>query len=445
MVWIAAMLLVGGFVLAALYRDAALKSLDQDLDVVAETVLAGLAADAGGAVSVTSQPNDPRFARALSGRYWAVVGAVGDPAADVLAQSRSVWDASLPLSRDARSAVLATPGQAVSDQGLGPNDEPVRLRAIAVRLPDRDTAVIVIAAADITPALEAARRFNTLLTIALAVLGCGLAVAVALQVRVGLAPLRRMEADVAAIRRGQRARLEGVYPLEVAALAQELNQLLDHSRDVVERARAHVGNLAHALKTPISVLMNEAPPSETGFPAVVRRQAEAMRRAVEHYLTRAAAAARAEALGASTPAVSVLNDLARTLGRLYASEGVQVRVEDCVAAEFRGERQDLEEMIGNLLENACKYGGGLVEARILRAPGEDPQLEVVVEDDGPGISAEQRPAALKRGLRLDETESGSGLGLAIVDDLARAYGGMLVLDESALGGLKAVLRLPAVA
>jgi signal transduction histidine kinase len=213
----------------------------------------------------------------------------------------------------------------------------------------------------------------------------------------------------------------------------------------VERARAHVGNLAHALKTPISVLMNEAPPSETGFPAVVRRQAEAMRRAVEHYLTRAAAAARAEALGASTPAVSVLNDLARTLGRLYASEGVQVRVEDCVAAEFRGERQDLEEMIGNLLENACKYGGGLVEARILRAPGEDPQLEVVVEDDGPGISAEQRPAALKRGLRLDETESGSGLGLAIVDDLARAYGGMLVLDESALGGLKAVLRLPAVA
>jgi signal transduction histidine kinase len=280
--------------------------------------------------------------------------------------------------------------------------------------------------------------------LSLAALAAGLITAVVLQVRVGLAPLKTLEADVADVRNGRRARLGDDYPTEVAPLTRELNKLLDHNREIVDRARTHVGNLAHALKTPISVLLNEAraQSEEAAFAGLVRRQGEAMAANVDHYLRRAQAAARAEAVGARTPIGPVIEDLARTLERLYGPrKDLEIALPEALGeAAFRGERQDFEEMVGNLMENACKYGGGRVEVDVAVVNG---RLTVRVDDDGPGISQERKAAALTRGQRLDESQPGQGLGLSIVAETARLYGGDLKLEESPLGGVSARLDLPA--
>jgi signal transduction histidine kinase len=242
------------------------------------------------------------------------------------------------------------------------------------------------------------------------------------------------------VRNGLLERLDEDAPLELAPIASELNALLSHNQAVVERARTHVGNLAHALKTPISVVLNESRAKNGAFPELVVRQTEAMARQVEHYLKRASAAARAETLGARTAVAPVIDDVSRTLSRLFKSDGVKVTAECEEGLVFRGEREDLEDLVGNLSENACKYGGGLVEISARATPNN--QFEIVFDDDGEGLDDEDAVAALKRGARLDESLPGSGLGLSICDELARAYGGTLNLERSALGGLRVKVTLP---
>ena len=253
-----------------------------------------------------------------------------------------------------------------------------------------------------------------------------------------LRPLRRIGDDIAEVREGTRQKLSEDYPAEVRPLADELNKLLDHNRQVVERARTHVGNLAHALKTPLAVLRNEAT-GETLLDDVVRRQSESMQTNVEHYLKRAQMVARTQTLGARTDIRPVVDGIARMLNRLYDARGVNVSVDGGAGAVFRGEKQDLEEMVGNLMENACKWAGSEVMVRIL----DDAQALIIeVTDDGKGLSPEEREGALKRGVRLDETTPGTGLGLSIVKELAELHRGSLELGDAALGGLKATLSFP---
>jgi len=240
------------------------------------------------------------------------------------------------------------------------------------------------------------------------------------------------------VREGTRQKLSEDYPAEVRPLADELNKLLEHNRQVVERARTHVGNLAHALKTPLAVLRNEAT-GDTLLDDVVRRQSENMQTNVEHYLKRAQMVARAQTLGARTELRPVIDGIARMLNRLYDARGVNVSVDGGVGAVFRGEKQDLEEMVGNLMENACKWARSEVMVRV-RDGAE--ALTIEVEDDGKGLTQEERAGALKRGVRLDETTPGTGLGLSIVKELAELHRGSLDLGDSGMGGLKAVLKFP---
>jgi signal transduction histidine kinase len=256
----------------------------------------------------------------------------------------------------------------------------------------------------------------------------------------GLEPVRQMGKQLSDIRNGLRERLDDNAPIELAPLAGELNALLSHNQAVVARARTQVGNLAHALKTPISVVLNESRERTGPYAGLVVRQTETMARQVEHYLKRASAAARAETLGARTPVAPVIDDVTRTLSRLFKSEGVKVSAEFPDDLVFRGEREDLEDLIGNLAENACKYGGGLVE--VVASNTGNGQFEIIFDDDGEGLDDDEAVAALKRGARLDESLPGSGLGLSICDELARAYGGSLHLERSPLGGLRARLLLP---
>lgn len=434
--WCIVVLAIGGFGLSELYRESVLRTLDSDLEVVLDTLAGGVSVEAQGPL-MAAPPTDPRYGVAFSGRYWQV--ALVDSAKTV--RSPSLWDEELPLTEPMLVALRAAPGKTRFFSADGPNGQQMRIAAQLVVL--KNTQIALIAATDMRPVLANARQFTTTLAIALALLGIGLIAAVLIQVRLALAPLARVRGDIADIRRGRRAKLDEDYPTEITPLTTELNALLEHNREVVERARTHVGNLAHALKTPISVLLNEARGEQGRLADLVGRQAEAMSRNVEHYLQRAQAAARAGAIGARTPVRPVLEDIARTLERLYgASKDLDLDVVVGTDVVFRGEKQDLEEMIGNLMDNACKYGHSRVVAQLTPPAGAGAPLKIDIEDDGPGLTPEQQELVLKRGARLDESAPGAGLGLSIVSELARAYGGALHLSRGDLGGLKAALVLP---
>ena len=259
-------------------------------------------------------------------------------------------------------------------------------------------------------------------------------------IRYGLRPLHEIQDKLLDVRSGRRDLLDGEYPAELSPVVKEINTLISHNRKVVDRARTHVGNLAHALKTPLAVLMNESRGGSDKMSDLVRRQAEAMSSNVQHYLKRAQAAAQAEVLGARTDMKEPIEGIARMLERLHRDKNLAIYVDIDDRAVFRGEKGDLDELVGNLLENAAKWCKSRVNVKVSRL---EDGVEVIVDDDGPGLAPEHRAKALERGKRLDETAPGTGLGLSIVTELADIYGGRLLLEDSPLGGLRAHLVLPA--
>jgi len=257
----------------------------------------------------------------------------------------------------------------------------------------------------------------------------------------GLAPLGRVSRALTAIREGRADHLEGDFPAEIRPLADELNALVAHNAQVVTRARTHVGNLAHFLKTPLSVLANEAQGSQGPLAEAVTRQVSVMRRQVDHYLARARTVGSVAVIGARTEAAPVVADLTRALSKLYAPRAVTIDRQCPEGLSFRGDRADLEEMIGNLLDNACKWATQRVEIVVAQAGAG--RLKITVADDGPGLTDDQISRVLERGERLDQSKPGSGLGISIVKEIAALYGGALTLERSPSGGLAAELTLPA--
>jgi signal transduction histidine kinase len=271
-------------------------------------------------------------------------------------------------------------------------------------------------------------------------LGVGLLILATLQTFYGLWPLRRVRREVAAIRSGEKTRIGADFPTEIRPLTEEINQLLAHSEEQAEEARRHAGNLAHALKTPLTVITNAATAHADDLADTVCREALVMRRQVDHHLARARAIGRRAAAQARTRVWESLEAVQRAVDRLY--EGVTIDIAGSHDAQVRVERQDLDEMLGNLVENAAKYGGGRVFVTV--TPHGD-MVDIDVEDDGPGIPPDKRSELFSRGARLDTTgKPGTGLGLAIVRDVAEIYGGKVSLGESEdLGGVLARLTLPA--
>jgi signal transduction histidine kinase len=290
-------------------------------------------------------------------------------------------------------------------------------------------------------------KFRNRLTTALGLVGLGLLGVTLVQIRFGLLPLRRIEKGLALIRSGDAGKLAGRLPAEIEPLQAELNALIQSNMDVVERARTQVGNLAHALKTPLAVITNEAREDKNPFATKVAEQAQIMRDQLSHYLDRARMAASAGTLGRVTAVEATVEPLVRALERINRDKGVTITMAIAPGAKFQGEKQDLEEMLGNLLDNACKWCRKSVYLTVSLEGGDGKtkakRLKITVEDDGPGVTSEQRAKIGKRGMRLDESKPGSGLGLSIVSDLATSYRGTIVLDASRYGGLHAVLNLPA--
>ncbi|MFN4042123.1 MAG: sensor histidine kinase [Brevundimonas sp.] len=438
--WIVLALAITGFFLTSLFQESALRRLGAMLSqTIDELVVATTATPQGVTVA---EIRDSQTLRVFSGKYWAVAEPAAEGRLRMVARSTSLWDSDLSVPDDLPPRLNQAFGQTISYNAVGPAGEPLRVAASMKQLPGRNAPVVFLAGIDRSAVDADTRQFATVTWVTLLILGLGLVLAVFIQVKVGLRPLYDLRNEIAAVRKGKAARIARAYPLEIEPLAQQVNRLLDHNQETVERQRTHVGNLAHALKTPIAVMLAEAGTSPGMLPDMVRRQTKVMQDQVDHHLRRARAAARAaHGLGESTPVPEVLDEMAVMLERVFASKGVEIDWRAPDDLTFLGERQDLQEILGNLMENAGKWSKRRV--RVSAGPSGLGQMVVVVEDDGPGLPADRREEVLKRGARLDEDAPGSGLGLSIVDDLTRAYGGRVTLADSDMGGLKVVLELPA--
>jgi len=439
--WSVALLVLTGAGLSVVFQRSALSEFNQGLSEDIDTLFSGSVVTPQGELFAPAI-TDARAVRTYSGKYWELAELRGDgrlhPAGDQ--RSRSLFDQEIASPPDMAGRLAAAHGKLIYYETTGPLGQKLRVAVRETHIEGYPKPVIFMVAQDHAHIDQDVRGFTIITAAALFVLGAGLIAAVVVQVRVGLDPLFGMGRDIAAVRKGERARLSETYPSEIAPLAHELNALLDHNQEVVERQRTHVGNLAHALKTPISVMLAEARTTPGPLADVVERQAAAMQGQVEYHLRRARAAARSSVAGERTSVAEVFDELTRMLERVFPDGDITWDADDEVF--FLGERQDLQEMAGNLMENACKWRSRRVRASAaLTAPG---RLRLTVEDDGPGLPAEARDTALKRGQRLDETMPGSGLGLSIVADLAAAYGGAVKLCDSRLGGLRVDLDLPGV-
>ncbi|WP_414471684.1 sensor histidine kinase [Microvirga sp. M2] len=435
--WSFAILLIAGLILQALYRDNTERAFDQRLLVYANTLASNLVAP-GDPDRDLGPIGDPRFELPLSGWYWQVARPNAKPGE--IRSSKSLFGGQIPsltISPDDRF------GQIRRGYGKAPDERNLRIVERDIDLGEDGRYIIRVAG----PADEidiGVRDFLFALTVTFALLGLALGFSTLLQIRFGLRPLSNLRSALGTIRRGEAERIAGEYPRDIAPLASELNLLLDTNREILERARTQVGNLAHALKTPLSIIMNEAENAPDEVAARVREQAALMRDQVNYYLDRARAAALAGTLGTLTEVEPVMASLARTFAKIYRDKDLAFELAIPPDLRFRGEKQDLEEMAGNLIDNAAKWASRKVEIsiEIIREDDDRPRFRLLIDDDGPGLPEAARAEVLKRGRRLDETKPGSGLGLSIVSDLAALYRGSLKLDAAPLGGLRCVLELP---
>jgi len=434
-------LLLAGLFLGGLFREHVPRQFQTTLTQQLDQLTARLAFDAGGAPLIDPGAlSDPRWLRPYSGLYWQIdrVELTGQTRPGVL-RSRSLWDTGLALPND------ALPNGAVHvHQGTGPQAARLLMLERTVHTAEQPGAGWrLIVAGDLQETTLAVERFNSLLALALAALGGLLVLAALAQVVVGLSPLRVLQRSLADVDAGRAPRLQGRFPTEVQPLIDGFNAVLERNTEVVARARTQAGNLAHALKTPLAVLSQAADGSQGELARLVHEQVALSRRHIDWHLAHARAAAAQRLPGQRTPLAPTIDGLLRVMQRVHVERGLRLeRGEWPSDWAFAGEEQDLQEMLGNLLDNACLWARSRVQVNAQRSAG---QLLITLEDDGPGIASAQRSAVLARGVRLDESTPGSGLGLAIVTDLAQLYGGTLALDESALGGLLVRLKLPAAA
>ena len=444
--WTLIVLPITGWVLNSIYRQEVERVFDLRLDT-AWWALVNLSVSPG--ETTPREPaatafGDPSFNVRFSGWYWQIASV--DPVASPLI-SPSLQGEHLTFPT---SGVTSAPGDSydIAD-GTGPQGERIRLFSKILTFGEGEAArrYRYIVSGNLTETDITLLRFRGTLFLALTLLGAGLVAATLFQVRYGLRPLRAIEQGLGDIRSGKVMRLEGDYPSEIVPLQRELNALLKSNQDVIERARTHVGNLAHALKTPLSVLTNEASADKGPLGRKVAEQTAIMRDQVQHHLDRARMVARTGTLGGVTEVKPVVDALARVLGRIHSERGLAITASCDDTLKFQGEKQDLEEMLGNLMDNACKWAKSRIEITAVRGSaskrGEPASLTIEVADDGSGLTDAERAEARQRGKRLDETKPGSGLGLSIVAELAGLYSGKLDLDRSPRGGLTARLTLPA--
>ncbi len=435
----ALVLMLAGVGLTTFYRRSAERGFDERLSVYIKELIADLAAPPETERQAIGDLGEPRFDLPLSGWYWQIIRLDGER--PTIRASRSLVGGQLPKLLD---QPIVPNARGIRESYIsGPDDRSLRIleREIDVGEDGRFTVAVAAPSDELDADI---RDFRFALTMTFVLLGLALVASTIVQVRFGLRPLARLRSAVGLVRTGETPRIVGQYPPDLAPLAGELNLLIDANHEILDRARTQVGNLAHALKTPLSVVLNEAEAGEGHLAETVKTQAAVMRDQVQYYLDRARAAALSGALGGVTEVVPSLDALIRTFAKISQGRGIAGSHSVSTGVRFRGDRQDFEEMLGNLLDNAFKWAESTVAVSLDPAPAGSGRIVLLIDDDGPGLPDDARADMLKRGRRLDEGTPGSGLGLSIVVDLAKLHGGELSLERSPLGGLRARLTLPSV-
>jgi len=427
--WIVTALVATGLMLGSLYREHIEQHYDAHVFTHVEELVAAVFTDADGTVKVHREPTDPRFHRPNSGWYWEILSH-DQP----LLKSASLEERRLDLSG-------VVPDENHGAQTVfGPYGEKLRAHVIHVSYAQAPGSLTFVATAPQFQITDDVQDFATHVVVSFLVLAIGLSVAVVMQVRVALRPLRAIRQEISDIKAGTTERLSQTFPSDVQPLVDELNFLLDHNEMLLKRARNQLGDLAHAVKNPLTVIRNEARNMGGNGGQLILEQTHAMAGSIDHYLSRARMYGKKDAIGYRTSVRSVLEDIAYAVGHIHKDRDIDIQLQCVEDKWFRGESQDLEEMAGNLLDNACKWAN---ERVVVRCETDSDRLELIIEDDGPGIPDDKREDVLRRGHRLDEAQPGHGQGLSIVRDIARLYGGTVLLGHSeSLGGLKVMLTLP---
>jgi signal transduction histidine kinase len=425
--WIMILLIGGGAALDRVLTSSVEQNFDNQLEYVLTAMIASAEIGPDGEVRMNRPLGDQRFLEPNSGLYWQITGQGAMPF-----PSRSLWDRALkvPAAHNDRTVHFRD-----SSEFSG---EPLRIAERSIKLPDSEISWTFMVAQSRDSLDAQIQQLRSVLITSFLLLALGLIILAALQTFYGLWPLRAVRQAIAQMRSGRESRVTEALPDEVMPMVNELNALLDHNEKQAEESRRHAGNLAHALKTPLTVIMNSATAQAPDLAETVIREATTMRRQVDHHLARARAVGRRGHSHSRANVWDSLESVERAVSRLYSHVRLDMAGDKTLAA--RVERQDLDEMLGNLIENAAKYGGGSVFVTVEDAGD---FVEMLVEDDGNGIPEIERERIFDRGARLDTGKPGTGLGLAIVRDVVEIYGGTVGLEESEdLGGLLVRLRLP---
>ncbi|WP_417451813.1 ATP-binding protein [Kordiimonas sp.] len=430
--WSAAALAVGGMLLSFAFRTYVLTDIDRKLEMMIDTMVGVSEISPEGVLRFNQPLLDQRFAAPYSGWYWQI-SEEGRQAF----RSRSLWDFELVPDLTNRAFSLRL------SEVAGPDGQGLRVAERDIILPEADRIFRYQVATDTAEVREAIAHFNWLLMGALAFIMLTVSLALVIQVAYGLRPLRNLRRSLTEVRNGHKERIDGDWPEDLWPLAQEINALVDQNEKLVERARTHVGNLAHALKTPLSVIMNEVDGDTSKKGQAIALQAKNIRDHVDHHLKRARIAGGGT--GPGLPIRERVEKIGRAIERLNRDKALEVTVVCDDALKFDGEKEDFDEILGNIVDNAGKWASSKVMISATRAEEglRRAYMDIRVEDDGPGVPAKERETLFERGKRLDEHVPGTGLGLAIVRDIVELYGGHAYLEEARMGGLAVVMRLPA--
>ena len=428
-IWIIMALVVTGLLLVYFYKDHTVHHFDEHIAMHFEELRDASGFLPDGTFELARRPSDPRYQDVHSGWYWEV-----QQSGSTLARSRSLGGASLDLG-------TLVPGPSVSIHEItGPVGENLRLHVSRITEGPGLAPLVLLGTAPMTGVSHEVRGYSGYVITSLLALGAGLVLVVVLQVRIALKPLNEIGAAIASVRAGESSHLPRDYPRDVQPLVDELNNLIEHNRVLLKRCRNRLGDLAHAVKNPLTVINNEARSMENPQKDLILQQTDDIGRHVDHCLTRARAFGATNVLGSRSEVGPVMEDLVYAMQRIHRDRALAYDCTGVCDCWFRGDQQDLEEMLGNLVDNASKWASSRVVIRCVRT-GE--RLAVSVEDDGPGIAEGEIQNVMQRGVKLDESMPGHGQGLGIIKDIAGLYGGSLKLSKSKLGGLSAELDLPA--
>ena len=435
-VWAILTLVVIFTLITTLYRQASERGFDSLLSAHLFNLIGSVGISDTGALTGSPDLGDLRFSEPNSGWYWSVEPASEGVHGDLHSSSMTK---TIPSPSVAEVPFNASFQRSYATEGI--DGEQLQVFESEFVLDAKNRAARFRVMGNQSELEQEISTFQRRLLTYLSLFGVGMIAINAIAIFLGLQPLRRVRNALAMVREGTAQRLDGRFPAEIEPLANETNALIENNKRIVERSRTQVGNLAHSLKTPLAVMLNEGRALGGAKGQLIAEQAASMQKQVEHYLQRARVAAQRDSVVYRTPVAPLVQRMVRVLQKLNPQTSLSLSL-PATEIVFAGEREDLEELLGNLLENAMKWAKGAVLVTVMPLASKDDNFfEISIDDDGPGIPEDKARDALKRGRRLDETKPGTGLGLAIVADLVNEYGGVLALERSDLGGLKAVVRL----